>query len=69
MSMRLCAHLHEIARQNGVVREVIALLLPGERCARVAAHAAFVGRISHLCGVHSPCCRRATSVTTAGKDP
>ena len=69
MSMKLYADLHEIVRKNGVVCEVIALLLPGERCARVAAHAAFVGCISRLCGVHSPCCRRATSVTTAGKGP
>ena len=69
MSMKLHTNLHEIVRKDGVVCEVIALLLLGERCARVAAHAAFVGRISHLCGVHSPCCRRATSVTTAGKGP
>lgn len=65
MSMKLHANLHEIVRKNGVVCEAIALLLLGEQCARVAAHAAFVGRISHLCGVYSPCCRRATSVTTA----
>ena len=69
MSMKLYANLHEIVRKNGVVCEAIALLLLGEQCARVAAHAAFVGCISHLCGVHSPCCRRATSVTTAGKGP
>ena len=69
MSMKLHANLHEIMWKNGVVCEAIALLLLGERCARVAAHAAFVGCISHLYGVHSPCCRRATSVTTAGKGP
>ena len=69
MSMCLYAHLHEIARKNGVVCEAIALLLLGEQCARVAAHAAFVGCINPMCGVHSPCCHRATSVTTAGKGP
>lgn len=69
MSMCLCAHLHEIARQSGVVCEAIALLLLGEQCATVAAHAAFVGCISPMCGAHSPCYHRAMSVTTAGKDP
>lgn len=69
MSMKLYANLHEIVRKNGVVCEVIALLLPGERCAKVAAHAAFAGCISHLCGAHSPCCCHATGMATAGKGP
>ena len=69
MSMKLHAHLHEIVRQSGVVCGAIALLSQVERGAKVAAHAAFVGCISHLCSAHSPCCRRATSVTTAGKGP
>ena len=69
MSMCLCAHLHEIARQSGVVCRAIALLLQVERGAKVAAHAAFEGCINPMCGAHSPCCRRATSVTTAGKGP
>ena len=69
MSMKLHANLHEIVRKNGVVCEAIALLLLGERCTRVAAHAAFVGCINPMCGAHSPCCCRATGVTTAGKGP
>ena len=63
--MKLHANLHEIVRKNGVVCEAIALLLLDERCARVAAHAAFVGCINPMCSAHSPCCGRATSVTTA----
>lgn len=69
MSMKLHANLHEIVRKKGVVCEAIALLLLGEQGARVAAHAAFVGCINPMCGAHSPCCCRATSVTTAGKGP
>lgn len=69
MSMKLHANLHEIVRKNGVVCEAIALLLLGEQCARVAAHAAFVGCINPMCGAHSPCCCHATSVTTAGRGP
>ena len=69
MSMKLHANLHEIVRKNGVVCEAIALLLLGEQGARVAAHAAFVGCINPMCSAHSPCCRRATSMTTAGKGP
>ena len=69
MSMKLHANLHEIVRKNGVVCEAIALLLLGEQCARVAAHAAFAGCINPMCGAHSPCCCRATSVATAGKGP
>lgn len=69
MSMKLHANLHEIVRKNGMVCEAIALLLLGEQCARVAVYAAFVGCINPMCGVHSPCCRRATSVATAGKGP
>ena len=65
MLMKLHANLHEIVRKNGVVCEAIALLLLGEQCARVAAHAAFVGCINPMCGAHSPCYHRATSVTTA----
>ena len=69
MSMKLHANLHEIVRKNGVVCEAIALLLLGEQCARVAAHAAFAGCINPMCGAHSPCCCCAMSVTTAGKGP
>ena len=69
MSMKLHANLHEIVQKNGVVCEAIALLLLGERCARVAAHAAFVGCINPMCGAPSPCCCRAPGVTTAGKGP
>ena len=69
MSMCLCAHLHEIVRQSGVVCRAIALLLQVERGAKVAAHAAFEGCINPMCGAHSPCCCHATSVTTAGKGP
>ena len=69
MSMKLHANLHEIVRKNGVVCRAIALLSQVEQCARVAVHAAFVGCINPMCGAHSPCCRRATSVTTAGKGP
>ncbi len=69
MSMCLCAHLHEIARQSGVVCRAIALLSQVERGAKVAARVAFAGCISLLCGAHRPCCCRATSVTTAGKGP
>ena len=65
MSMKLHANLHEIVRKNGVVCEAIALLLLGEQCARVVAHAVFVGCINPMCGAHSPCCCRAMSVTTA----
>ena len=53
MSMCLCAHLHEIARQSGVVCRAIALLSQVERDAMVAAHAAFVGCINPMCGAHS----------------
>ena len=67
--MCLCAHLHEIARKNGVVCRAIALLSQVERGAKVAVHAAFAGCINPMCGAHSPCCRRAMSVTTAGKGP
>ena len=67
--MCLCAHLHEIVRQSGVVCRAIALLLQVERGAKVAAHAAFEGCINPMCGAHSPCCCHATSVTTAGKGP
>ena len=67
--MCLCAHLHEIARKNGVVCRAIALLSQVERDATVAAHAAFAGCINPMCGAHSPCCCHATSVTTAGKGP
>lgn len=69
MSMKLHANLHEIVRKKGVVCKAIALLLLGEQCARVAAHAAFEGCINPMCGAHSPCCRCVTSVTTAGKGP
>ncbi len=65
MSMKLHANLHEIVRKNGVVCEAIALLLLGEQCTRVAAHAAFAGCINPMCGAHSPCCHHAMSVTTA----
>lgn len=67
--MKLHANLHEIVRKKGVVCETIALLLLGERCARVAAHTAFVGCINPMCGAHSPCCRHVTGVTTVGKGP
>lgn len=69
MSMCLCAHLHEIARQSGVVCRAIALLSQVERGTKVAAHVAFAGCINPMCGAHSPCYCRATSVTTAGKGP
>ena len=69
MSMCLCAHLHEITRQSGMVCRAIALLLQVERGAKVAAHAAFEGCINPMYGAHSPCCCRVTDVATAGKDP
>ena len=69
MSMCLCAHLHEIVRQSGVVCRAIALLSQVERGAKVAVHAAFEGCISHLYGAHSPCCCHATGMATAGKGP
>lgn len=67
--MCLCAHLHEIARQSGVVCRAIALLSQVERGAKVAAHVAFAGCISLLCGAHRPCYCHATSMATAGKGP
>ena len=67
--MCLCAHLHEIARQSGMVCRAIALLSQVERGAKVAVHAAFAGCINPMCGVHSPCCCRATGMATAGKGP
>lgn len=69
MSMYLCAHLHEITRQSGMVCRAIALLLQVERGAKVAAHAAFEGCINPMYGAHSPCCCRVTDVATAGKGP
>ena len=67
--MCLCAHLHEITRQSGMVCRAIALLLQVERGAKVAAHAAFEGCINPMYGAHSPCCCRVTDVATAGKGP
>ena len=48
--MCLCAHLHEIAQQSGVVCRAIALLSQVERGAKVAVHAAYAGCINPMCG-------------------